>query len=264
MSGEILPTLYDVLGRHQNGSQRSLQTRIGPSEIGVSCQRQLAYKLSGAERINDEPLKWAPLLGTYGHAGIAEAFELDNRRRLLAGLPARWIVEQRVSVDDDLDGVTDLYDLERAEVVDWKLVGKTRLQHYKRHGPGDQYRVQGHTYGRGWSRQGFRVESVRIVFLPRWSHLLTDGWEWSEPYNEGLAVQALQRLAHTRRLVEGLELVRSGRFDLVQATVGDDCRFCPFRRPTTADADATGCPGDSAGALERSRTAFQRGLAPAS
>lgn len=264
MTGEILPTLYRVLGDYQAGSQRSLQTRIGPSEIGVPCQRQLAYKLAGVDRINDEPLKWAPLLGTFAHDGIADAFAADNVRRLRERRPARWLIEERVSVADDLDGVTDLYDLETDEVVDWKLVGKTRLTHYKRHGPGDQYRVQAHCYGRGWARAGFEPKRVRVVFLAKWSHLLTDSYEWSEPYNEGLAVQSLQRLAQTRRLVETLDVAANPTaFGLVQATVGDDCRFCPFRRPTTAPADATGCPGDSAGELERSRASFQKGLVSA-
>lgn len=259
---EKLPALYGILARHQAGQDRSLQKRIGPSEIGIECDRALAYRLQGAEKPNDEALKWAPLVGTFIHAGIAEAMAEDNERRMVAGQPARWIVEHRVPVSRQLgiDGVTDLYDAEDQEVVDWKAVGKTRMTHYRRHGPGEQYRVQAHLYGRGWAILGRPVKSVRVVFLPRWSHLLTDGWEWSEPYNEAIAVEALDRLVRVRRLAESLDLASASQgFNLIRATPGDDCRFCPYRR-LGGPADASGCPGDAQGSTERATASFAKGL----
>src|SRR6202007_2411815 len=78
-------------------------------------------------------------------------------------------------------------------VVDWKSVGPTQLTKYKAKGPGGQYRAQAHLYGRGWARRGQDVRHVAVMFLPR-NGELREAYFWSEPYDEQVAIQALQRL----------------------------------------------------------------------
>lgn len=236
-SGGILADLYDILAAHQGGQGRSMQKSIGPSEIGNPCDRALAYRLAHVPPVNEEPLKWAPLVGTWGHDGLARALDETNKR---LGRE-RYLVERRVQVSGDISGVTDLYDMDTDEVIDWKFVGKTRLATYKRKGPGATYRVQAHLYGRGWALAGFPVRSVRVVFLPRWSHLLTDGWEWAEPYDAVLAAKALVRL-------EGIKSrVGAGHhFNSFDGKPEETCRFCKWHRPATdGRTDETGCPGES-------------------
>lgn len=240
----VLPGLRVVLARHQQGMQRSRQRHLGPSQIGHPCDRHLAYRLADVPMVNDEGLKWAPLLGTWAHAGLAEAFAQENER---LGRE-RYLIERRVELPSELvpSGACDLYDMDCGEAVDWKLVGKTSMLNYRRHGPSDAYRVQGHTYGLGWEAAGHEVRSVRIVFLPRWSHLLSDAYEWSEPYNRELAQAALARVAAIASIADAFEVAdHPDRYALIHATPGDGCRFCPWHRqwPEDGPADLTGCPG---------------------
>lgn len=254
----MLPELHAILGRHQAGSDRSQQKRIGPSEIGLECDRQLAYRLFGPARHKDETLRWAPLVGTWGHAGIASALAQENA----AIGRNRYLIEQRVEVAPELgiSGVTDCFDTDRSEVVDWKFVGKTRMMHYRRRGPGSVYHIQAHLYGRGWVNAGLEPRSVRIVFLPRWSHDLNDGWEWCEPYQPAVADEALERLVRVRDLGDALGLsATGGPWSIVAAQVGEWCRFCPWRRPG-GEADASGCPGDTEELRVKAVQSFAKGL----
>lgn len=244
----ILPELTEILTAHQQGQARSLQRKIGPSEIGEPCDRALAYRLAEIPPVaNDDPLKWAPLVGTWGHEGLATALDDANKR---LGRE-RYLVERRVTVSEALGihGVTDAYDMDEDEVIDWKFVGKTRRDHYRRHGPGGTYRIQAHLYARGWELAGFTPRTVRIVFLPKWSHLLTDLHEWSEPYDRDVAIEALERLHRTQTLLDVLDARnKPDGLALVAATPGDDgCRYCKWHRPWPSSgagpADETGCPG---------------------
>lgn len=244
----ILPELHDILAAYDASRARSIQKTIGPSEIGEPCDRALAYRLARIPPAapGEAQLKWAPLVGTFIHEGIADALEEANR----ALGRERWLVERRVTVSPELDvhGVTDAYDFDEDEVIDWKAVGKTRLQHYRRHGPGDQYRIQAHLYGRGWELSGFTPRRVRVVFLAKWSHVLTDSWEWSEPYDRATALAALERLDRLGRLVEALDVdTDPSAFALIRATPGSDgCKYCNWYRPwpgPDGPADTTGCPG---------------------
>lgn len=244
----VLPELYRVLARHQQGSERSRQRVMGPSEIGNPCDRALAYSLVGVEKVNDEPLKWAPLVGTWGHAGIAEAYSEENAR---LGRE-RYLIERRVPLPAESvvrGGRVDLFDLDTGEVIDWKFVGKTRMTHYRRHGPGSVYRTQAHTYGLGYERLGYDPVSVRIVFLPKWSAVLSDGYEWAEPYDSAVALGALSRVEAVRSLADALDVARHPeRFALIATGDEPECTYCPWLRPwhtddANAPASSTGCPG---------------------
>lgn len=252
----VVPRLASILERHQQGFARSKQRHIGPSEIGVDCDRALAYRMFAPDRI--ETLKWAPLLGTWAHAGIAEALAQENR--LLKR--ERYLIERRVSVSTELGitGQVDAYDQDTDEVIDWKLTGKTRMAHYIKHGPGPTYRIQAHLYGLGWRNEGKTPTSVRVVFLPKWSASIDDAWEWAEPFNPALAEDALRRLSRVKFLATTVAVEAEPRnFSLIPANEGDECTYCPFRR-SGGPADASGCPGNTSKLAAKAKTNFEKGL----
>jgi len=80
------------------------------------------------------------------------------------------------------------------------------------------------------------------VLLAR-SWKFDDSEEWTEPYNEVLALAALARYDRVKAQVEGLDIIsHPERIVQVTATPTNLCWWCPFRaygRP----ADAKGCPG---------------------
>lgn len=170
---------------------RTLQTRIGPSELGNPCDRCLILKLGGTEETRD--VAWLPFVGTAVHGELEGIFAQAN-----AGLESvRWLVESQVSVGTvggvDITGHADLFDLATGEVTDWKIVGKSTLTKVKANGPTPTYRQQAHLYGRGFTRRGLQVNRVRIAFLPRNEPSLAGAHIWSEPYDESIALAALAR-----------------------------------------------------------------------
>lgn len=178
---------FDVVAAGINRHERSAQKLIGPSEIGVDCDRELLYKLAQAEEA-DRGLPWKPTVGTACHNQMEEWFGHESVRD-------DWEVEQKVAVGtigpDTIKGSTDLF-AKAGAVIDHKFVGMTRLAHYKGNGPSNQYRVQAHTYGRGWALDGFPVHIVMIAFHPRDGEL-TDSYYWWEPYDEHISLKALER-----------------------------------------------------------------------
>ncbi|NAE18286.1 hypothetical protein [Enterococcus hirae] len=207
---------------------RSQQRRIGPSELGTPCLLCLGRKLAG---IPERPeAGWFPTIGTAVHAWLDEVFAVANRGHQ----HARWLTELSVDVGD-VDGTTitghcDLYDRATASVNDWKVVGDTKLKSIKSKGPGQDYRVQAHLYGRGMVRRGLPVDTVRVIFLPRNAATLDTTRVWHEPYDETVALDALGRadaLAKAIRLA-GPDVVLPG----LTATPG--CRSCPRYGPPAA------------------------------
>jgi len=172
--------------------ERSQQKLIGPSEIGVPCDRALLYKLAQAPERNRGPA-WKPAVGTACHAQQDEWF---SKIETSGTTPNDWFTEEKVSVGtigpDTIKGSTDLF-AKSGAVIDHKFVGKFKLDLVKAHDdPGPQYRVQAHTYGRGWELEGWPVHIVMIVFHPRDGEL-SDSYYWWEPYDPAIPAAALKR-----------------------------------------------------------------------
>lgn len=227
-----------------NNAPRSRQKRIGPSEVGDPCERKLTYKMLDWPAINDsDPI--ASVLGTGFHAWMEEAF--GARQSLLPDGRDRYKIEERVTVrqgytdDATLAGSSDLYDRQTGTVYDWKLTGTSSLDKYRRHGPGDQYRRQAHLYGLGQENAGETPRRVAIVFVARYHELRVH--VWTEPYDRGIAVEALMRLDRIRDQLMQLD-PESHPERWVQIPTSDraKCRFCPWFKPGSADL-AIGCPG---------------------
>ncbi|MEU5549227.1 hypothetical protein ABZ738_05610 [Micromonospora sp. NPDC047793] len=247
--------MREVLAQLDASRPRSRQTRLGPSELGTPCQRQIAMKLAGIVRQpEDKRPPWAPMQGTAMHGLMEEALRFHNAQ---LGRE-RWLVEEKLTVDPGLPGVEpitghgDAYDLDAQMVVDWKYTGVTALRQVKRSTvPNDQlvkpeYRVQAHLYGRGHERAGRPVRFVRLVFLAR-SHDYSDSAEWTEEYRPDIADWAVDRYFATHDLIGTHGLNVAANPDLwtaVPDAPGKACDWCPFRR-VGGPADATGCPGDT-------------------
>ena len=115
--------LRRVLTEHAERAPRSLQLHLGPSELGVPCDRQVAGKMAGLPRTNHVADPWPSIRGTALHAYAADAFTADNRRRGLI----RWVAEQRVTPHPDHPGTADLYDAAEQAVVDHKFLGESSM-----------------------------------------------------------------------------------------------------------------------------------------
>lgn len=229
----------DVIKRAVASHPRSLQRRIGPSEVGHPCARRIGYKLLDHEE-NEFPdhTPWLPTIGTAVHQWLEDQFTAANGGQD----SARWLVEMTVSVGEiggvDITGHCDLYDRVTATVIDHKVVGPTTLKKYRSKGPGDQYRTQIHLYGRGLVRRGLPVDTVSIAFLPR-NGELRDAYIWHEPYDEQVALDGLKR-------AEGIAVATDalGPAALTHLPTADAyCTRCPFYRADSQDL-AAGCPGD--------------------
>lgn len=237
-------TLTAIFEAAINNAPRSRQKRIGPSELGIPCDRRLGYKLAGVEPCNNNNrLAWKPTIGTAVHGWAQETVEAANPRTpLYEMLGPRFLVEVRVDVGDEYDGHPllgncDIYDRVTATSLDYKVVGGEQLRKYKADGPGPQYRIQGHTYGRGWRRRGYPVRHVAVWFLPR-DQEFNQNYLWHEPYDESLVTAALQRAAGIQEMVNHLG---TGALPLLQ-TADAMCGFCPHFLPGSTEHEEA-CPG---------------------
>ena len=84
------------------GQPRSQQRRIGPSEMGVPCDRRIGYRLAGVDPVNDRGAAWKPYVGTAVHEQMANIFAKAELERFQAdnNTSPRWLVEERVSVGE--------------------------------------------------------------------------------------------------------------------------------------------------------------------
>ncbi len=229
--------LMRIIRWFEDNSARSQQAEIGPSEVGQDCLRRIAYRLTGTAAANDTADPWFAIVGTAVHDWLAAAIQSWQVISLgRKGDQKRYFIEERLQIADDLVGNCDLFDVDEGRVIDHKVVGATALKKYIEQGPSSVYRTQVHLYGRGWQLRGYQVRDVTIAFYPRSNYL--DGMHvWSEPYDEQIAIEALNRLATVRQLAASLPA------DMIPATPDPaGCAWCPFYRPG-GPADQSGCPG---------------------
>lgn len=232
--------LTDVITEAITNSPRSLQTAIGPSEVGVECDRRIGYKLADVEPVNHRGGDgWLPTIGTATHSWLADVFAGKNAK---LGYD-RYLVESRVSIPlpsgGELSGSCDLYDTLSDEVIDWKIVGKTTLDKAKRGNVSEQYKTQIQLYGLGFWYQGRDVEQVTIAYLPR-NGPLRDGIYVSAPFDAEAAADAVARLESIRTATQLL-----GPSGVAALRTADSyCSGCPWFSYASKDA-ATACPGDA-------------------
>ena len=215
--------IIDSIRHAADNAPRSLQKKIGPSQVGTPCDRQLAYHLDGTPESRSFMDPWPSIVGTAVHAWLADAMELQNQILISQGKKPRWHLERRVDVGLGLTGSADCFDEETGCVIDWKVAGNTQYTKYIREGPSEVYRVQSHCYGLGYVRAGFDVKRVAIGFFGR-AKTLNDLHIWSEEFDPDVAIAALARMQDiTEKLAAGIKPL-----DIV-ASPGAVCFFCSFK-----------------------------------
>lgn len=251
-AAELVAMIEARAARHP----RSLQTAIGPSEIGSPCDRKLGHKLAGTPAKTDTA--WWQVVGTAIHAHLEQWFadtdpadyaaHIQTWARglnhtwpdLLGGHP-RFYTEPELYVGtvggQPITGHSDLYDRLTAISWDWKLQGPTSLRTTRQQGPSATYRTQAHLYGLGWENAGMPIRHVGIMCLPR-NGVLGDHVAWTEPYDRQHALDALTRL---NSISYALDLFGTDAL-AVLPRADDYCESCPFHRPRI-ETPETGCPG---------------------
>lgn len=225
-------------------SPRSLQTTIGPSEIGTPCTRRLAFMVTqGRPSGGPSSASWRSSVGTAVHSYLANVFAEHNLETHEAAGYSRFLIESTVDVGEiggvSVQGSSDLYDRVTATVVDWKIVGPATIKSAKANGPAPRYQTQVQLYGRGFTRRGLPVERVSIMFLPS-SGDIRDAYMWSTDYDESVAVAALTRANATLHAVEA-----TGPAVMIPLlpTADDYCTSCPWFVPQAREASGIACPG---------------------
>lgn len=199
---DLLAVIQGAIDNHP----RSLQVKIGPSEIGTECDHCLAAKLAGWPQVETNG-GWLPTVGTAVHSWIEDAFRLhpdgpeQNRR---------YLTERKVAVGEidgeEITGSTDLVDVVAGWTWDWKIVGPTTLKSAKVR-PAQHYVVQQMLYARGWNRMGVKITHVGIAYLPRNAMSLASSVFWSAPYDEQIAIDALERATNMARNLKAMEAI---------------------------------------------------------
>jgi hypothetical protein len=224
---QTITALIDIIKHGIENHPRSLQTTIGPSEIGNPCDHCLAARLAGWPKV-ETSTPWLPTIGTAVHGWLETevwSFEIFGwEPDPWTGPSQRFHPEKKVTVGtidgQPITGSCDVFDYATGTVVDWKVVGDTTLRD-ARTGPSPTYSRQVHLYGKGWEDKGYTVNTVMIAFLPRNSTSLRDAHWWHEPYSRQVAVEALDRAGEIASTIRTL-----------QQTLGN----------TAADAWITGLP----------------------
>lgn len=245
MSEGLTEDIVGVVQRHDQAAARSQQVEIGPSEMGIGCDRFLAYKLLTFTPVNVGRDNWLAIIGTAVHSWLASAFEADNQR---LGRQ-RWVVEARVHLTDGLTGHCDLYDTDTLTVIDHKIVGSTTLKEIKGGHLPPKYRTQLHAYGYAHTRADRKVQRVALACYPR-NDTLTGDYSGNglhihtETYQERVATDALARIAEVTNTALVLNVEdHPERLSLIPATPDEGCRYCQFYAPSVTPAGAEGCPG---------------------
>ena len=193
--------LIEALVAADNGRARSQQVAIGVSQLG-GCRKQVFLKLHGAPETNPT-LRLASIMGTAIHTAIEAAF---------AGSGA--MLETRVEIEGLPPATIDYYDPATKTVTDWKTITKKNAPYFV----GKQKIWQVMVYAYLLIRAGYEVETVQLIGIPRDGNE-NDIIDWSAPYDEAVALEALEWLREVEALTEAPAPEMSGSF----------CRdYCPF------------------------------------
>lgn len=236
------PELVRLVADEIAVTKRNLQREIGPSQIGVPCNRWLAHKFAGTAPTGIALPKWAAAVGTAVHAHFTDWLHGYNERHGVA----RFLADLKVYVGDlypgrPIYGTLDGLDLATGTIIDLKCPSKNQMQVY---GPGkpesEVYDIQVDLYGLGCANAGFPVASVGILRLPRAGQLHDAVWK-ARPHNPERARHALDRAGGIARMVDVLGTAAIP----MQPTAEHYCGSCNFYLPNAADLTRA-CPGDAA------------------
>jgi hypothetical protein len=224
--------LASLIGLGLATDPRSLQARIGSSEIGWLCDRRVAYKLHNYPSTNTEvradPLRRA--IGTGMHKVLADVFyRLDQGS-------GRFLIEQPVTYQG-IPGTADLVHRVAETVIDWKTATKAKIAQVRRDGVPRHYQVQVQLYAAGLIERGEQIKNVAVVYLPIDGDK-NDGLNlihvWRAPVDRSVADDAVQRY---ERIAQAKPAQTPARPDRM-------CPWCSHYLPGSTSLE-DGCPGNT-------------------
>jgi hypothetical protein len=209
-----------TLVANDNSRARSQQTAIGPSAIG-GCHRRLWHDIAQTEPTNVGD-KLGAILGTFIHTGIEDAIRRED--------PFGVQYELEIAVEaDGVPGHVDCYDKINHTVIDWKTIKKGSGRYF---GASNRQQIwQIHLYGYLLTQNGYTVKDVALVGIPR-DGKMSDILVYAAPYDEAIALDALDHLAKTREMVAQQLQPRP------EKPLAFCADFCPYYDPTGEE----GCP----------------------
>jgi len=213
--------LVGALSGHDAQRDRSLQVDIGPSSVG-DCKRRVFMNITQAPKVNQTE-KLAAIMGTFIHAGIADAIKREDP------FGDNFMIEQEFKVDG-LRGHIDLYIRDKAQIVDWKTTKVKSLRYF----PSLQQRLQVQLYGYLVSQNGYPVETVSLVAIAR-DGGAEDIREHSEPYDPEMAQQGLDWIASLQEMAANGEIPEPEK----------DVFFCRSYCDYYDESGVNGCPSKS-------------------
>lgn len=217
-------------------SPRSLQTALGPSEIGTPCERRLAYRLANLPPVNHNRDPWPAIVGTAVHRWLEDA--------VLKYEGGDFIPESELHIDPALTGHSDLFT--NGTVIDYKTGGPDVMREVRKHGPSRAYKIQTQLYGLGQQRAGREVNHVCLIYLPR-AGWLSGIYVWVDKYRPEIAEAAIDRMYGVARGLIEVDIFKHPEVFNEIPAMDDHCGFCPYYRKEglmeSGVADETGCPG---------------------
>jgi hypothetical protein len=182
-------------------SSRSLQTKLGPSEVG-GCFYCVGYTM--ASKVCEMPDREADSFGYAAHIGTMCHYYLEHKLDLVYGADYDIESHRETKLKDifevpgygKLSGNCDLMVPDWARTFDYKFPGKwsydkVKLAIRKGGTPSMEYRVQQQIYAQGWIQAGYQIDSCVIIFLPRHTNAVSDVIFWEEPVNQELYEKAI-------------------------------------------------------------------------
>lgn len=239
---QIKKEIVDVVKFRDDRNPRSHQTNIGPSELSSPCDRRIGYRLCGVRAINTTLDPWPAIVGTAVHDWLEGAF-LDW---IKATGSKDWVTETRLNLSDFVTGRSDLFNVPRGIVIDYKGVSPDKMKKIKASGSPDNYRTQIQIYGLGYEKLGYTVNKVALAYFPRAGNIKDLHVEVFD-YDRTVGLASLERVPRIAGQLLDLDpLSNPHRWEQVDASPTHDCGFCPwynFRRTPELGASDEGCPG---------------------
>lgn len=170
---------------------RSQQRESGASQV-LSCRAAMLLRSTGAEP-SDVRLNLDPLTGTAIHSMLENAADFDDmveRRVIYRGTPC----------------TVDRYFPNRCVSVDWKTKADAgKVADIARYGPDTAHIWQVMLGAAGLIADGYPVETVELLYIPRAGGTLDDCYLWSAPFSQGIADEAADWMQAERQRADALD-----------------------------------------------------------
>lgn len=238
---QVKAEVREMVEYYERNRPRSLQKYLGPSEIGHPCHRKLAHMICEANDIahvthtNVFTDVMPTFRGSAAHARMERVLAAWNEK---VGYE-RYISERRLEVWPGLSGSCDCYDTERKLVMDWKFLGRTSFDKYRRNGFPVTYRNQVQLYGQGYVNAGYEVDKVAIYAFPI-AGTMAGANVAIYDFDPTVWKRVQDQWANTLVLIDVLDIENHPeRLDSF-TTTPENCDFCPWHAPAPG---RPGCPG---------------------